>query len=184
MNDGDAPPDATVVASVLAGDLDAYGILVRRYQHAYMRFAVRMLGSVADADDALQSAFVRAYRNLAKCHDPNRFAAWLRQIVINECRTAGSRRGQRESRLVRDEIELERAMGSVSPPTLGPDEEIQRALDALEPEQREAFLLKHVEELTYEEMADVTGAGISALKMRVKRACERMREQLEGAHHD
>ena len=45
-------------------------------------------------------------------------------------------------------------------------------------------MLKHVEELSYEEMAEITGAGISALKMRVKRACERLREQLEGVHHD
>ena len=58
-------------------------------------------------------------------------------------------------------------------------EQIERALDELSPEQREAFILKHVEEMSYEEMADVTGAGVSALKMRVKRACERLRELLE-----
>jgi RNA polymerase sigma-70 factor (ECF subfamily) len=58
-------------------------------------------------------------------------------------------------------------------------EEIERALSRLDPEQREAFLLKHVEELSYEEMAEITGAGISALKMRVKRACDRLRQLLE-----
>ena len=56
--------------------------------------------------------------------------------------------------------------------------EIERAVAMLEPEQREAFLLKHVEQLGYEEMAAVTGAGVSALKMRVKRACERLQELL------
>jgi RNA polymerase sigma-70 factor (ECF subfamily) len=58
-------------------------------------------------------------------------------------------------------------------------EEIERALAVLHEDQREAFLLKHVEDLSYEEMAEITGAGISALKMRVKRACERLRELLE-----
>ncbi|HUF26831.1 MAG TPA: sigma factor-like helix-turn-helix DNA-binding protein, partial [Gemmatimonadaceae bacterium] len=57
-------------------------------------------------------------------------------------------------------------------------EEIELALAKLEPEQREAFLLKHVDGLEYEEMAEITGAGISALKMRVKRACERLRAML------
>jgi RNA polymerase sigma-70 factor (ECF subfamily) len=58
-------------------------------------------------------------------------------------------------------------------------EEIQRALLMLEEDQREAFLLKHVEELGYEEMAELTGVGVSALKMRVKRACERLRALLQ-----
>jgi RNA polymerase sigma factor (sigma-70 family) len=63
------------------------------------------------------------------------------------------------------------------------EQEIQRALDRLPAEQREAFVLKYVEELSYEQMAEITGAGVSALKMRVKRACERLRELLEGAYH-
>ena len=52
--------------------------------------------------------------------------------------------------------------------------ELQRAIDTLDPDQREAFLLKHVEQLSYDEMAAATGVGVSALKMRVKRACDRM----------
>jgi RNA polymerase sigma-70 factor (ECF subfamily) len=56
--------------------------------------------------------------------------------------------------------------------------ELQRAIDALDPEQREAFLLKHVEQLSYDEMAAATGVGVSALKMRVKRACDRMQWML------
>jgi RNA polymerase sigma-70 factor (ECF subfamily) len=52
--------------------------------------------------------------------------------------------------------------------------ELQRAIASLDPDQREAFLLKHIEQLSYEEMAAATGVGVSALKMRVKRACDRM----------
>jgi RNA polymerase sigma-70 factor (ECF subfamily) len=61
-------------------------------------------------------------------------------------------------------------------------EEVLRGLAHLVPEQREAFLLKYVEELSYEEMAELTGAGESALKMRVKRACERLRHLLREHH--
>ena len=61
-------------------------------------------------------------------------------------------------------------------------EEIHRGLARLVPEQSEAFLLKYVEELSYEEMAELTGAGESALKMRVKRACERLRDLLSESY--
>ena len=171
--------DAELVAAVLAGEVDAYAILVRRHQDAYFRFAVRMLGSRDDADDALQSAFVRAFRKLRECRDPSRFRSWLHQIVVNECRTLAVRRDRRERRLVRDAGEME-AMGSGQDAApSGEVEEIQRALDRLDPEQREAFVLKHVEELSYEEMSQLTGVGVSALKMRVKRACDRLRQLLE-----
>ena len=61
-------------------------------------------------------------------------------------------------------------------------EEIDRALAKLRPEQREAFLLKYVEDLGYDEMSKLTGAGVSALKMRVMRACDRLRELLSEVH--
>jgi RNA polymerase sigma-70 factor, ECF subfamily len=170
--------DSDLIARVLGGEVDAYGPLVRRYQDAYFRFALRMLGSRDDADDALQSAFVRAYRKLAECRDPARFGAWLYQIVINECRTLAFRRDRRERRMVRDDSELDRAVDIEAFDTRLGVEEIQRALNDLPAEQREAFVLKYVEELGYGEMSDLTGAGVSALKMRVKRACESLRELL------
>lgn len=67
--------DAVVVAAILAGDTHAFTVLLARYRDAYTRFAVRMLGNREDADDALQSAFIRAYRNLGKCEDPAKFGS-------------------------------------------------------------------------------------------------------------
>lgn len=174
-------PDASIVAAVLTGNVDAYGVLVARYRDAYTRFAARMLGSLEDADDALQLAFVRAFRNLGQCRDPDRFGSWLYQIVVNECRTLGARRTRRELRLVRDDVKLENAAAPDTSSDAALRDEIQRALSRLEPGQREAFLLRHVEDLGYEEMSELTGVGVSALKMRVKRATERLRGFLEGA---
>lgn len=175
--------DADLVGRVLDGDVDAYGFLVRRYQDSFFRFATRMLSNRDDADDALQSAFVRAYRKLGDCRDPSRFGAWLHQIVINECRTFAHRRERRERRIVRDELQLERATNDSIPDHAGGGEleEIQGALDQLDAEQREAFVLKYVEEFSYEEMSKLTGAGVSALKMRVKRACDRLRQLLDSS---
>src|SRR4051812_31856472 len=132
-----------------------------------------MVGNRDDAEDALQSAFIRAYRALDQCRDPERFGAWLYQIVANECRTFVARRARRERRVVRDELRLNEA--TVRPAVDAEDtiEDIEYALAQLDVEQREAFVLKHVELLSYEEMAEITNTGISALKMRVKRACSR-----------
>ena len=172
--------DAELVRSVLNGRIDSFAVLVRRHQEGQFRFAVRMLGDRDDADDALQSAFLRAYRGLDGCRDPERFGAWLRQIVVNECRTLASSRQRRDQRLVRSESVLARIEMPGETGGGADFDEIQRALARLSDDYREAFLLKYGEEHSYEEMAEITGVGISALKMRVKRACEQLREQLEG----
>jgi len=141
-----------------------------------------MIGNRDEAEDVMQSAFIRAYRALEKCRDPGRFGGWLYQIVANECRSYVIRRGRREHRLVRDELRLEEA--AIDPRMDENDtlDDVQYALQQLDVDQRQAFLMKHVEELSYEEMAEITGDGISALKMRVKRACARLRELLEEVH--
>ena len=174
-------PDASIVAQVLTGNTDAYGVLVNRYRDSTHVSRHECWGSLEDADDALQLAFVRAFRNLGQCRDPEKFGSWLYQIVVNECRTLGARRTRREKRLVRDESQVENAATPDPSVDAALRDEIQNALNKLDPQQREAFLLRHVEGLGYEEMSEITGAGISALKMRVKRATERLRGFLEGA---
>lgn len=172
--------DAVLVAASRRGDQQAFAQLVRRHRDRHARFAARMLGDQDEAEDVLQSVFMRAWRHLARCEDPERFGAWLHRIVVNECRTFATRRGQRELKLVRDEASLD-ALASddvTRDPALR--SLIDDALAELPVDLREAFLMKHVEELEYEEMAELTGAGVSALKMRVKRAIERLRERLEG----
>jgi len=170
--------DATLVAATRRGDTHAFARLVRRYRDRHARFATRMIGDADEAEDVLQSVFVRAHRHIDRCEDPERFGAWLHRIVVNECRTWATRRGVREGRLVRDEVVLAGLAGSPPQGDSALREAIGQALTTLTPDLREAFILKHVEELEYEEMAQVTGAGVSALKMRVKRACERLRERL------
>jgi len=177
--------DAELITAILAGDIDSFAGLVRRYQDTCTRFAVRMLGSHVDADDALQSAFMRAFRGLRSCKDPERFGGWLYQIVVNECRTHASRQRRRELRFPTAEDAIERAVAPGSEAEADNDVggHIERALSMLPAEQREAFLLKHVEELSYEEIAEMTGVSVSALKMRVKRACDALRDLLEGVYN-
>jgi RNA polymerase sigma-70 factor (ECF subfamily) len=170
--------DAMLVRRVLDGDASAFTTLVDRHAAACTRFAMRMLGNREDAEDATQESFVRAYRYLGRYEERDYFRTWLFQILVNRCRTLSQRR-QRQARVFHnDEAAVRNA--SVGPAVDGAElrSEIERALAALDPEQREAFLLKHVEQLSYDEMMEITGASVSALKMRVKRACDRMQQLL------
>jgi len=166
--------DATLVRRVLDGDTAAFTTLVDRHAAACTRFAVRMLGNREDAEDSVQESFLRAYRSLARYEERQAFRTWLFQILVNRCRTAAVRRQRRQRMFLVDDNVV--ASASVRPAAESTElrAELRRAIDALDPDQREAFLLKHVELLSYDEMAAATGVGVSALKMRVKRACDRM----------
>lgn len=174
--------DGHVVTRVLRGDVEAYAELVHRYRDRYARYAMHMLGNREDAEEALQDAFTRAYRSLCRCEDPERFGAWLFRILVNRCRTLGARRGRRARTFVVDESALLDAAEDHPADRTAWREEIGRALAQLRAEQREAFLLKYVEDLGYDEMSRLTGVGVSALKMRVMRACDRLRDLLSEVH--
>jgi len=177
--------DAMFVRRVLDGDTAAFTTLVDRHAAACTRFATRMLGNREDAEDATQETFLRAYRSLARYEERQAFRTWLFQILINRCRTAAVRRERRHRMFLVDDDAV--ASASVRPAAEASDlrAELQRVVDALDPDQREAFLLKHVEQLSYDEMAAATGVGVSALKMRVKRGCDRMQRMLrEGEASD
>ena len=177
--------DAMFVRRVLDGDTAAFTTLVDRHAAACTRFATRMLGNREDAEDATQETFLRAYRSLARYEERQAFRTWLFQILINRCRTAAVRRERRHRMFLVDDNAV--ASASVRPAAEASDlrAELQRVVDALDPDQREAFLLKHVEQLSYDEMAAATGVGVSALKMRVKRGCDRMQRMLrEGEASD
>jgi RNA polymerase sigma-70 factor (ECF subfamily) len=167
------PTDGEVIARVLAGDVDAYGILVERYQGRFARFATRMLGNREDAEEALQDALLRAYRALGAYRDRERFASWFYRILVNRCRSrlAQSRRRAMEEPLADQD-------GATADAGFAGREQTAWLLSRLPVQQREVFLLHYVEDLSYEDIAAITGVGVSALKMRVKRGLEHLRQLL------
>jgi RNA polymerase sigma-70 factor (ECF subfamily) len=165
----DTATDGEIVRAVLAGDVERYAVLVARHRDRYARFAARMLGSLDDAEDAVQDALVRAFDRLADCREPEKFAGWLFLILRNRCFAEG-RRHQREGRQPEEDAALEQGERARA---------LERAVGQLTPEQREAFLLKHVEGLPYEEIARLTGATVASLKMRMHRAYDRLRELMK-----
>lgn len=173
------PHDSEIVGRVQAGDTEAFGVLVDRYYAECYRYALRMLLEADEAEDAVQESFINAYRALPRYRDQGRFRAWLFRILLNRCRSAGRRRrgvplSDAPDVAVEDPVDRK---------VLWQDE-IGTALAALSPPLREAFLLKHMEELSYDEMSRLTGDGVSALKMRVARACHMLRATLQETLDD
>ncbi len=172
-----------IIQRVLTGDTEAYAILVDRHYHRCARVALRILGNREDAEEAVQDTFLRAYRALGSYKDRERFAAWVTRILVNQCRTMRARTERREA-VFSEDIDLDYAARhaiAVAQDADWPD--LDAALAKLPPEQREAVVLRYTDDLTYEEMARVTGAGESALKMRVQRAFARLRALLQEVSH-
>jgi RNA polymerase sigma-70 factor (ECF subfamily) len=170
--------DLALIQQILAGDAEAYSQLVERHYDRCARIAVRILGNREDAEEALQDAFLRAFRALGDYEERERFPAWLARILVNQCRSVLARTRRRESVFL-DVDPLVLQLTAEEDAAGGEWPELDHALALLPPEQREALVLRYADELTYEEMSRITGAGESALKMRVQRAFVRLRAMLQ-----
>ena len=155
----------------------AFALLIGRYSDPLYRHALGMTGSPDVAEDILQTSFIKAYHHLGEVR--GRFDAWLFRIVANGCKDW--LKNIRRTHLSYDEDD--QASGYATP-----DEDLDRtelrqdldsALAQLAPSLREAFIMKHVEGRSYEEMADLLGTTVGALKMRVHRAREALQALLE-----
>lgn len=169
--------DPAIPLRARSGDDAAFAELVEFFHARCLRYARYMLGDDEDAEEAVQDTFVRVYDHLGQFRPDARFEPWLFRILANRCRTARERRRRRESLVVTGELPAVAADTSDAAQDLM--EEVEAALDRLPTEQREAFLLRHVEDLSYEDMAVITGVRLSALRMRVKRACDALRTRLQ-----
>jgi RNA polymerase sigma-70 factor (ECF subfamily) len=173
------PGDEEVVARVLDGDREAFRILVRRHEDMLFAHAVRMTGRGDVAADLVQAALIKAYTSLDRCRDPAKFGAWAFRIVANQCKDYLKNVRRRNV----DLDAVEPVAGSWDP-----DRDLERselrdrldgALAQLPPDQREAFIMKHEEGRSYEEMAELLDASVGALKMRVHRARDTLIELLD-----
>ncbi|MEP6991650.1 MAG: RNA polymerase sigma factor [bacterium] len=169
--------DRDIILQVLAGDAEAFALLVDRHYDRCARVAFRILGNREDAEEAIQDAFLRAYRALGSYENREHFSAWLTRILINQCRSVLSKVRRSEALFIELEPGL---MGGFAAQEAddGSWPDLERALARLPADQREAIVLRFADDLTYEQMARVTGAGESALKMRVQRAFARLRALL------
>jgi len=160
--------DRILLQAAQDGDLDAFAVLVHRHQAAVYRVALRMLGSDADAQDATQETFVRAWRGLGRFRGESAVSTWLYRIVTRRCLDLIARRRPTENL---QDVELETV---VNPADSTEQRErlraVTRAIAALPDEQRAALVLREFEGLSYDEVAAALDTSVAAVKGRIHRA--------------
>ena len=172
-----------LVAAAREGDATAFRLLVERYYARCLRFARNMGLDAEDAEEAVQDALVRVHGALDRFAPGAAFEPWLFRILANRCRSTRAR-GRWWRRIQVDpsprggHADVE-SIAAPAEPDADWNDIVARALETLPAEQREAFLLRHVEGMEYHDMMAVTGVGLSALKMRVKRASDALRARLK-----
>jgi RNA polymerase sigma-70 factor (ECF subfamily) len=176
--------DEEVVARVLAGDASLFEILMRRYNQRLFRVSYGILADAAEAEDVMQEAYVRAFRELASFRGEARFATWLTRIACHEALA----RAQKRRRLVR----LVPADGGEPPdppsPAIGPERELQNrelqavlrdAVEILPDPLRAVFCLREIEGMSTEETADALGLTVENVRVRLHRAKRGLRQTLD-----
>jgi RNA polymerase sigma-70 factor (ECF subfamily) len=180
--------DAADVAQALAGDRDAFRALVERHSRTIFRLAYRMTGNEQDAEEIVQDTFLRAYRRLDRFESRENFGTWLYRIAVN-C-SLDLRRKRRPEIEHREPEDAEGSETVAQIPSAGPtpdrlllsaelDAHVQKALLELSPMERSAFLLRHFEGLSIEELGQTLGLRTSATKNTVFRAVQKLRRTLE-----
>jgi RNA polymerase sigma-70 factor (ECF subfamily) len=179
--------DAQDVNLARAGDEGAFRRLVERHSRSVFQVAYRLTGSEPDAEDVVQDTFLKAYRELKRFESRSTFGTWLHRIAINcSYDLLRKRPRQKAESLEGDEeqggaVELE-ALETTRPDRLTFSAEVERrvrtAMEGLTPSERAAFVLRHIEGCSIDEIGDALGLQVSATKHSIFRAVQKMRRAL------
>ena len=167
--------DRDLIAKARRGDVEAFNLLVSRWEKRVFNYLFRLVGEREDALDLAQDVFLKAYQNLSKLEDPARFAGWLFRIAHNEAYSLLRRNRPDDAEILTDPA------GSDLRDRLYPVElslAVERALGRLTRDQREAVLLKVYQGFKFEEMSDILGLPLSTVKSRLYSALDALKESL------
>ena len=183
--------ESKLIGEVLAGRTESFEYFVKKYQRKITRVAYRLLRDSGEADCAAQESFLRAYQKLNDFREGSTFETWLTRICINWCKDRLKRR-----RLVfyfhQAPVEEDAETGPheiAAHPDPSPErramsreirDRLQSAMESLSPRQRTIFVLKHFEELSIPEIAELTSLDSGTIKSHLFRAAHKIRERLEA----
>jgi RNA polymerase sigma-70 factor (ECF subfamily) len=181
--------DEELVAMSKAGDIKAFEELVCRYERKTYTIAYRMMGNYEDANDLAQEAFLRAFQSINTFRGESSFSTWLCRIVTNVCRDELRKRYRISIESLDKEVsfgdwEIKKQIPASDP---GPDEiyeqrelqlELQELIATLAPEFRLTLVLREIQGLTYEEIAEQLECSLGTVKSRISRARNYLKEKL------
>jgi RNA polymerase sigma-70 factor (ECF subfamily) len=170
------------------GDNEAFRLLVEQHGRAVFRLAYRMTGNEEDAEDVVQETFLKAYRQIDRYEARCSFSTWLYRIASNCSLDLIRKRKTREHKRERGQDPGQDVLASIPAATPGPDRElhssqiserVNAALGELSAQERTAFVLRHFEGLSIEEIGLALGTGTNATKHSIFRAVQKLRRRLE-----
>ena len=165
------------------GDVDAYGELVRRYQHLALRVAYLVTRDPGEAEDATQEAFVKAYRALHRFKRGSPFRPWILKIVSNEAKNRRTSSSRRAALVLRAEEARPSGGAAPSPEVAALDDEqrttVLAAMNALSEKDRLVLAYRYFLDMTEADMAAALGVARGTIKSRLSRAQGRLRSELQ-----
>jgi RNA polymerase sigma-70 factor, ECF subfamily len=175
-----AVEDADLIRQAVRGSVEAYNLLVSRWEKRVYNYLLRLTRNREDALDLTQDVFLKAYQNLRKLDDPGRFTPWLYRIAHNEAYSLfRKRRPESDDQEAEPAPVHDRIMVGATP--VFPVElslAVTAALDRLSPEQREAVVLKVYQGFKFEEMSEILDCPVSTVKSRVYAGLDLLKTQL------
>ncbi|MBI5075350.1 MAG: sigma-70 family RNA polymerase sigma factor [Nitrospirae bacterium] len=185
--------DRELVALCRKGDIDAFEILVRNYQKKMFNMAFRITGSMEDASEVVQDAFVSAYRNLKRFEERSQFSTWIYAITVNTARnrlTQARTRSRHETDSLDDPSSAGEDMKKFEPASGEPSAldllsrkeqqlKVQECLNRLDHDFREVIVLRDVQGFSYDEISAILSIAAGTVKSRIFRARESVKECLK-----
>jgi RNA polymerase sigma-70 factor (ECF subfamily) len=178
--------DQDLIAGTLRGETGAFGQLVGRYQNRLFNSLTRMTGSVEDAEDIAQEAFVHAFQKLHTFRGGSRFYSWLFRIALNAAVTLHRKRDKATASVeaVREQVGFEpadiRPNSTPQAPLEASERQalVQRALRELPEDFRQVLVLREMDEMSYEEISEIVDCPIGTVRSRIHRARQELRDRL------
>ncbi|HPD50174.1 MAG TPA: sigma-70 family RNA polymerase sigma factor [Smithellaceae bacterium] len=171
----DEAQETQIVARILEGDRQAFALLVEEYKFPIYNLAYRMTGDMQDAADVTQDIFIRAYTYLWRYNPKKKFFTWLYTIALNTIKNH-IKKNKKYKNLRSQDSEESKLLASQN---LSETQDINIYLSHLDAETRALIIMRYVQELSFEEIAKITGKSISAVKMRTYRGLESLREKIK-----
>lgn len=179
--------DHATIKAILAGDKDAYASLVQQHSQAVFRVAFRITGNEHDAEEVVQETFFRAYQSLPNFESRSNFGTWIYRIAVNCALNWIKRQKEDAAYRVAEEPDPEQMEIQLADTTAGPErllfsqeiaQQKEKAMQGLTVTEKTAFLLRHAEERSTEEIAAILDIAPNSAKQAVFRAVQKLRKEL------
>jgi RNA polymerase sigma-70 factor (ECF subfamily) len=180
--------DAVAIARAKTGDSDGFRLLVDKHARSVFRLAYRMTGNEFDAEDVVQETFLRAYRQLDSYESRSSFSTWLYRIAANYSLDLIRSKRRHEDKRVQQDADAPEILDTVSSPEPAQDrvyysaqmkQALGHAMNQLSEQERTAFVLRHFEGMSIEQIGSILDLGVSATKNSIFRAVKKLRETLQ-----